>query len=313
MFNNLNEIQNCIINEYKNKRISFKINQNNVKMIISNVILNNNFELNIPLIESRLKINELIPMIKEMKQKIDFLENENKELKNQISETREKNKTLEERVGSLENNKELKNQINGINEIREKNKVLEERINNLEKTILEFQQDEKKQKTINKYFQDSNIIKNEKDSDLLISFLPNKPNKTSLLFNSLRDGDTLQSLHNKIDNISPTYMIIKTNSDRIFGGYTTHLWNIQNDKQSIDNKAFVFSLDNKKKYSIKNPEYAIVERKQYIQFGACCFRIKDKFKISDNDESDCHFETNSLCLAGKNIFKVKNLEVYLIE
>ena len=137
----------------------------------------------------------------------------------------------------------------------------------------------------------------------------------SILFNSLIDGDTLQNLHNKIDNKSPTYFLIKADSDRIFGGYTTHSWNINNVQKSSDDKAFVFSVDNKKKYNIENPSEAIVERKGYIQFGCCCFRIMDKFNSSKNMELDCNYETefNSLCLSGKYNFKIINLEVYLVE
>ena len=81
MFNNLNQIQNIIINEYKNKRIIFKKNENNVKMTITNVILNNNFDINIPLIKQAIDINIIVPIIKELKQKIEMLEKEKIEMK----------------------------------------------------------------------------------------------------------------------------------------------------------------------------------------------------------------------------------------
>ena len=38
MFNSLSEIQNCIIKEYQNKRISLKVNENEAKININNII-----------------------------------------------------------------------------------------------------------------------------------------------------------------------------------------------------------------------------------------------------------------------------------
>jgi len=279
MFNNLNEIQKGLINEYQNKRISFDILENNVKMTISNVILNNSFEIYIPKNEKPIDIKEIYQIINEMKKKIEFLEKENKELKNQI----------------IENNKKV-----------------EERINNLENMILQPQKIIQND-SFNKFFGNSDIIKTENDKNLLLNFLPKNPKQTSLLFNSNKDGDTLESMHNKIDNKSPTYMIIETDNNRVFGGYTTHLWSIKNDKQSYDKNAFVFSLNNKKKYNIKNFDNAIVERKSYIQFGTNCFKLFDKCTSYINIEHDSDYETQNYCLTGNEKFKVKSFEVHLIE
>ena len=137
-------------------------------------------------------------------------------------------------------------------------------------------------KKSNKIFEESEIIKNKEDIDLLISFLPKKPVNTSLLFNSNIDGDTLENFHLKVDKKSPTFIIIKSEKDRIFGGYTHNLWNIENLKISEDNNAFVFSLHNKTKYNVTNPKKAIVERKDYFQFGTCCFRINNNCTTVNN-------------------------------
>lgn len=99
MFNCLNDIKNCLINEHKNKRLAFKINENNAQIIISNIILNNKFEINIPLIDKPLDNKVIYSKIKEMKQKIEFLENENKEIKKQMNE---KNEAFENKIKSLE-------------------------------------------------------------------------------------------------------------------------------------------------------------------------------------------------------------------
>lgn len=99
MFNCLNDIKKCLINEYQNKRLTLKINENNAQIIISNIILNNKFEINIPLIDKPIDNKLIYSKIKEMKQKIECLENENKEIKKQMNE---KNKAFENKIKSLE-------------------------------------------------------------------------------------------------------------------------------------------------------------------------------------------------------------------
>ena len=61
--------------------------------------------------------------------------------------------------------------------------------------------------------------------------------------------------------------VIKTTKGRLFGGYTDQIW--KDDNRAIrDENAFVFSIDKKKKYSIKQPECAIgLNKKRYLIFG----------------------------------------------
>ena len=288
MFNSFNEIQNCIIKEYQNKRISLKVNENEAKIIITNIILNNSFEINIPKRNNYLSNKDMINIIKDMKEKIDFLMTENKELKNKISSIENIIQKQGEQIKQLTENKIL-NKTNSI--------IKEEKPNLLE----------------NNFFSDSDIVKNKKDIDLLVSFLSKKPKKTSILFNSKLDGYTIENFHKKVDNNSPTIFIIKTDTNRIFGGYTEHIWNIRNDSKFKDDNAFVFSLDNKQKYTIINSEDAVVERKAYIQFGACCFSINDNCNIKENKSFGGSYRTTKNCLSGKSKFKVNDYEVHLFE
>ena len=133
------------------------------------------------------------------------------------------------------------------------------------------------------------------------------------MFNSKLDGYTIENFHKKVDNNSPTIFIIKTATNRIFGGYTEHIWNIKNDGHYKDDNAFVFSLNNKKKYTVINCEKAIVERKGYIQFGACCFSINDNCNIKENSSKGSSYKVTKFCLSGKSSFKVNDYEVHLIE
>mgnify|MGYP002626560048 CR=1 FL=1 len=221
MFNSFSEIQNCIIKEYQNKRILLKVYENEAKISITNIILNNSFEINIPKRNKNMNYKDMVNIIKDMKKKIDFLITENKELKNKICSIENILHMQGEQIKQLTETKFL-NEVNST--------IKEEK-----KTLIE-----------NNFFCNSDIVKNKEDIDLLISFLPKKPKKTSILFNSKLSGFTIKNFHNKVDNNSPTIMIIKADTNRIFGGYTEHKWNIKNDGRCQDDNAFVFPLDNKK-------------------------------------------------------------------
>ena len=288
MFNSLSEIQNCIIKEYQNKRISLKVNENEAKIIITNIILNNSFEINIPKRNNYKNVKKMFGIIKDMKEKIDFLMTENKELKNRISSIENIIQIQGEQIRQLTENKDL-NKTNSI--------IKEEKINLLE----------------NNFFCDSDIVKNKEDLELLVSFLPKKPKKTSILFNSKSDGYTIKNFHKKVDNKSPTIIIIKADTNRVFGGYTEHKWYIKNDDDKKDDNAFVFSLDNKQKYDVIDSDHAVVERENYIQFGAPCFVINNNCNKTQNLSVGSSYRTNKFCLSGKRNYKVKDYEVHLIE
>ena len=100
----------------------------------------------------------------------------------------------------------------------------------------------------------SEILKDKnEDKKLILSWLPQKPNKITLLLNSKIDGDSCETLIQKCKGKKPTLVVIQTTKDIIFGGYATQEWNEKNK----DEKAFVYSLKTKKKYNVKEPNYAI--------------------------------------------------------
>jgi len=155
MFNSFNEIQNCIIKEYQNKRISLKVNENEAKIIITNIILNDSFEIDIPGGNNYLSNKDMLSIIKDMKEKIDFLMTENTELKNKISSIENIIQKQGEQIKQLTENKIL-NKTNSI--------VKEEKPNLLE----------------NNFFCDSDIVKNKEDIDLLAFYLILKYGKRCL-------------------------------------------------------------------------------------------------------------------------------------
>ena len=113
----------------------------------------------------------------------------------------------------------------------------------------------------------------------------------------------------------PTLAIIKTTKGNIFGGYTTQLWK-QGEVQ--DKNAFVFSIDKKKKYNIKEPEHAIGFSNSYWLFGygynaiVCynnCTKANNNHVGNKTYDIPEQYELNE----GERNFTVKSFEIYHIE
>jgi len=70
-----------------------------------------------------------------------------------------------------------------------------------------------------------------------------KTNYTStLLYRASANGWTSANFHSNCDNKGPTITIIKTNKDKIFGGFTSLPWD-QSGSYRQDTTAFLFSVN----------------------------------------------------------------------
>jgi len=99
---------------------------------------------------------------------------------------------------------------------------------------------------------DSKLITNEEDLNLLREWLvpENQYCRLNLLYRGSRDGMTVDAFHKKCDNHTATLTIAKSNHGKVFGGYSDQTWNVTNG-QKISEKAWIFSLDEKRKFPIK--------------------------------------------------------------
>ncbi len=79
---------------------------------------------------------------------------------------------------------------------------------------------------------------------------PNKIHDFYLLYSNLFFPDSVKIFHEKCDFKGPTVTIIKSNTNYVFGGYTSKNWDCSN-KWKFDPDSFIFSLTLKKKF-IKN-------------------------------------------------------------
>ena len=219
-----------------------------------------------------------------------------------------KEKDLSARVSSLETY---------IAEQNKKMIKMEERIKSLEDIIFEYKKEKEKEKEeeINKILLGSQIITKE-SKDMLLNWLPRKPNKITLLMNSNINGDSTKTFMDKCNGKCPTLAVIKTTNGYVFGGYTTQMWKQGEVK---DNNAFVFSINKKRKYNIKQPEHAIgsVMNTSWI-FGYSNNAIvvlenctKNNGNWVDNKTYDIpeQYELNG----GELYFTVKSFEIYQIE
>ena len=141
--------------------------------------------------------------------------------------------------------------------------------------------------------------------------------KFILVYKAFELGDKAQIFHEKCDNLNMSLVLIETDNDIRFGGFTTKTWK-GNCIKKLDNNAFVFSLDTNTIFDVINNEPAIG---CYPKFGptffGCQIRIYDDFFTRGG--STCHkglnyktnidYELNN----GERNFIVKDIEVYSIK
>ena len=131
------------------------------------------------------------------------------------------------------------------------------------------------------------------------------------------------NFHTKCYNIPNSLTVIKTENNRRFGRFTSSTWETNNTGEfKKDKKAFIFSLDNKKIYDVKDYNHSIYNYKKYWP----CFGIGYDFSIGGNIikenklpifQSSYYYNGEENCLIGvyknnNNKFKAIDFEVFEI-
>jgi len=168
---------------------------------------------------------------------------------------------------------------------------------------------------------DSKIVKSYDDVSRIRKWITNGSARFKLLYRGTRDGFTTANFQKKCGTYKPTITIVKSNYDKVFGGFTDQDWsNTSNYKVSTN--VFLFSVTNKKKYALKanNSMYATYTNPGYLPtfgggFDFYCCEGCDK-----NTTSYCNFpysyEANGdtkETFAGAYNFSVKEIEVFHVE
>ena len=169
------------------------------------------------------------------------------------------------------NNKENKNNesINEIlNNVLKDNEYLKNEIKEQKEEILKLKNEIKEIKNITKVnkvnelpnnMMDSKILTKNEDIQLISNWIkPNNKKTFNLLYRASKDGDRISTFTSKVSGKSPTLIIIKSTSGFKFGGYTAEQWDMTGSyNYKSDSNSFIFSIDKRKKYNLKNRSYSI--------------------------------------------------------
>ena len=178
-------------------------------------------------------------------------------------------------------------------------------------------------------FTDSSFI-NENDRKMLLDWiLPNNNNhciKTQLLYRASSHGDNPSSFHSYCDNKGPTITIFRNyNTGYILGGYTNFSWQSDNTGSHNDPNAFLFSINNKKKFCTKNKNgyYAIYLHSSYgPYFGGTEFYFHSSGNWRSSNNVYCcnnnYYESTikeliNVDTTSTQSFRIYDVEVYLIK
>lgn len=146
-----------------------------------------------------------------------------------------------------------------------------------------------------------------------MNWIPKKIISTQLIFDTSRDGDSIDAFKNKCEGICPTLVIVKTNTGIIFGGYATSAW--KKDGPISDYNSFIFSFDPPKKYNVTDPSHALYGycyNDIIFQFGCCGFRIASNCTKSNNSYIyGGHYESGfKELIKGDGCFTVSQMEIF---
>ena len=162
-----------------------------------------------------------------------------------------------------------------IKNLEEENKIIKIEIKEIIKKELEEQLKirKEKEKEINPIIKSRSYIINDK---LLFKQLntwinPSKSLNFELKFTALINGDTCNDFHKKCDGIGPTVTIVKAKNGHIFGGYVTVPFS-SDCAAHYDDKAFLFSLTNNKKFPIKIREKAVCHYNGWGPYIGCKYK-----------------------------------------
>lgn len=280
----------------------------------------NNIEL-----EDEKKLIETSKRFKKIKKNIinSTNPNENKTPKNIHKKSSNKDYNSE---FSFKNILAQKSNQNSTNDLKQSSTQINSRNSDKSKIALQktYQKKYSSKKKITTQF--SSIIKTFSEKKLLLSSVPQNPNKKNsdlkfqLIYKASIDGDSTNDFHDLCDNESDVIVAIETDSGLRFGGFTKIGFD-SSCKSKIDDDAFLFSFDKMKIYKIIKGYKAIV---CYPQSGPCFFgskndiiHIGDKFlnnyshtekKNNTYESMKDDYELNN----GEPQFLIKELEIFKI-
>ena len=333
IFDNINEIFPMIKEIFEDKNASLNIEENKMFLILKiNKIGKGEELISLEMKENSLPLEDICENlwdeIKILKNKVIEQENEIKLLKEKKCE---ECNNLHKEIILLKNENEKRDKI--INELinwkkskKEKKKTEKKVINkNIENKINnKFITPKNGILSINKI--DSKIVDGMPEINFIYEQLKKKEYfkykniSFELIFRATRDGYLAKNLHEKVDGIDNTIIIIKTSKGMKFGGYISYFWSSDDQWVSDDEECFVFSISLKKIYY---PVKGNIKYYFYKDYGPnfSVFGIENNLfeKTSINTQTAKHancffsgFTTDYELNGGEKEFQVKELEIFEI-
>jgi hypothetical protein len=147
--------------------------------------------------------------------------------------------------------------------------------------------------------------------------------KFELLWKGSRDGYKAATFHTKCNNQGPTLTVIKSQYDKVFGGFTSVPWTSAGTSIN-DPTAFIYSLTRMGKYAKQLNNNSIVDSTDYGPIfgyarGYCDIYIDDNCDTPNANQCYAN-RTYQLpagakddFLAGSQRYSVKEIEVYAVK
>ena len=135
-----------------------------------------------------------------------------------------------------------------IENLKKENNILKEEINHIKKLLIKVSQNNESNPIED--LTCNSVIIQVGEIDMIKSAIKSRMNKEikgiKKLYQATTDGESAVNFHEKCDNIPNTLVVIKSNENRRFGGFTSEVWESDHlGKRKVDKNAFLFSLDKK--------------------------------------------------------------------
>ena len=300
MFDNYQEFKTNFIDLCKDNKINIiNFDDNTITISITLMVIPDNI-MNLTL--KNWKIAQ--------KEQIDYLIKDSKIKDKKIEELNNKVLSLEKIVENLLN-KIDKLENHHVNKKKSIDNNISEKTNQITETGDQLN------------FFGSEIFTNEKEVSFLCKAISkNDYDKINLelLFSSKTDGENEEKLKSAYANKNNILFLIKTKENKRFGGYAHESFELGIFNKN-DSKAFLFNIDNLKKYKSNNTDCTIWKDNKTINSinfgGGIDLRIYHKFLTEKNytkPNGDRYFNYNDVvnALNGKKYFEIVILEVFKV-
>ena len=313
MFDNYQEFRNNFIDICKAKNIKvISMENGEIVIAIDLLIISEN------LLYLSLKENEL-----SQKEQIEFLIKDSNDKDKKISELYDKIQIMEtnynNKISSLEKT---------INNLIKRIAILEKERNIKAKSVYKINNEKKSinkkviKKADNKNIEifGSKILLSQEEFEFLSKAISDKKVTLELLYSSLIKGENADELIKAYIGKNDLLFLIKTSENKRFGGYSHETFEL--DKfHKIDEKAFLFNIDNLEIYKSQGTDFSINKKNvtlDSINFGGGTdLRIfhnffSEKNYTSPRENKYYDYKKKKFALNGEKYFEISVFELYRV-